>query len=391
MWNSVQHKEVELPMRIEHQEINNLKAYLMPFQFQKEREKSITKAEKNEEEKYRNLVKNWLEDYKKKVEGITGEEEEEKEEEANESDIGDVAGDNDQIGDESDDEYKQDSEAIDPEEIIVREANLDQYLKGDRIDIVGQKLQLGEDTLNELANRAHIDSEPDIGDDEDAIIAAGGENTNNFFAQQRAARIKAMKSREDKHLLPKKIKNERVAPEMEYGEIDLIFNHKNVWANLQHADPTKILYHIHDDTMWLPFVRDDIYPHQWDDEDAAGVEKFKKWQKFVDGQTNLEINKSDPEWKKMNLKTVDYLIKGEYLQPFQPFYGPKERLPPLSRTEVLAKEQLLEEKIKGAVEQIRSIAQINQTQWNPTLKMRRYIDDYINYMEDYLAGRFSKE
>ena len=81
----------------------------------------------------------------------------------------------------------------------------------------------------------------------------------------------------------------------------MIFNHKNVWANLQHADPTKILYHIHDDTMWLPYVRDDIYPHQWDDDGEEMVEKFQKWKKFCNRETNLDIDKNNPDWMKMKL------------------------------------------------------------------------------------------
>lgn len=39
-----------------------------------------------------------------------------------------------------------------------------------------------------------------------------------------------------------------------FGTIDLIFNHKNIWANLQNQDPARIYYHIHDDTKWLPLI-----------------------------------------------------------------------------------------------------------------------------------------
>ena len=41
-------------------------------------------------------------------------------------------------GDSVDDEYAQDGEVIDPSEIIVRHDEMDQYLKGDRIDNVGK-------------------------------------------------------------------------------------------------------------------------------------------------------------------------------------------------------------------------------------------------------------
>ena len=41
-----------------------------------------------------------------------------------------------------------------------------------------------------------------------------------------------------------------------YQQIDVIFNHKNVWANLQNPDPAKIHYHIHDIEAWLPLIED---------------------------------------------------------------------------------------------------------------------------------------
>ena len=79
------------------------------------------------------------------------------------------------------------------------------------------------------------------------------------------------------------------------------------------------------------------------------------------------------------------------MQQFQPFYGPKDRLAALSRTEVIAKEELLTEEIEAAILQIRSIAHITQTNMNFTRKMMAYIKSYMNYMEDSLAGRLDKE
>ena len=60
---------------------------------------------------------------------------------------------------------------IDPDEIIVQKANLDQYLKGNRIDQIGRSTQLGEDTQKELNMRAEIDDEGDHDpDDDDAAL-----------------------------------------------------------------------------------------------------------------------------------------------------------------------------------------------------------------------------
>lgn len=44
--------------------------------------------------------------------------------------------------------------------------------------------------------------------------------------------------------------------EVPYRTIDVIFNNKNIYMNLQHFDPTRILYDIYDKTLWCPFVPD---------------------------------------------------------------------------------------------------------------------------------------
>ena len=111
-------------------------------------------------------------------------------------------------GEDSDDEFKQDDEGIDPDEIIVREIDMDQYLKGDRIDKIGLDEQLGEDERFELKKRDKLGNDDDDEDDDGDGGNAGAKDSNNFFAQQRAARKKAEMSRKDKHLLPTKFKSE---------------------------------------------------------------------------------------------------------------------------------------------------------------------------------------
>lgn len=57
--------------------------------------------------------------------------------------------------------------------------------------------------------------------------------------------------REDKHLLPiENFKDKKSGKILEklvlpYSHIDIIFNHKNIWANLQNPDPSHIFYHLH--------------------------------------------------------------------------------------------------------------------------------------------------
>jgi hypothetical protein len=46
--------------------------------------------------------------------------------------------------------------------------------------------------------------------------------------------------------------------DLPYRTIDIVFNHTNVFMNLQHFDPTKILYDIEDATMWHPFLKSPV-------------------------------------------------------------------------------------------------------------------------------------
>ena len=62
--------------------------------------------------------------------------------------------------------------------------------------------------------------------------------------------------RADRHLLPidTKLLNIKDEEKLPFHTVDLIFNHKNVWANLQNPNPARIMYDIHDNTKWLPLV-----------------------------------------------------------------------------------------------------------------------------------------
>ena len=106
--------------------------------------------------------------------------------------------------------------------------------------------------------------------------------------------------------------------------------------------------------MWLPYVRDPYYPHKWDEK--LDILKFKRWLRYIDRQGKGEpvgelgdVNDDNPEVRRIELTTLDYMIKGEYLQQFQPFFGPKERLDPLSKHEVETKEKHLTDEIEAAI------------------------------------------
>jgi len=86
------------------------------------------------------------------------------------------------------------------------------------------------------------------------------EAETKFFEEKKKEVKEKEEGRADKHLLP----NDKIFkqyPKIPFGDIDLIFNHENVWSNLQNNDPTMIYYHLHDDEKWLPFVKNLNYPH----------------------------------------------------------------------------------------------------------------------------------
>jgi len=276
------------------------------------------------DEKYCERVKNWRQEYREKVEGVSDDDEDEEAQEGEEDDADLGLGDDDGgkgEGNSSEEEYKADEDFINADEIIVKHQDLDQVLKGYRIEQIGEVDALGKEKQDSLEHRVDIDEEDE--EDEDNTGAGGDAKPQNFFAKQRAEMQRQENLRDDKHLLPATFKLPRGEPKpvSDYAEIHLIFNHKNIWANLQNADPLKIKYELHDDNLWLPFVRDSEYPHRWDSEEE--LLQFKRWLKFVESERTGEKMRSpaeedpnDPNRLKFKLQTIDYRIKGEFMQPF---------------------------------------------------------------------------
>lgn len=153
-----------------------------------------------------------------------------------------------------------------------------------------------------------------------------GKEKNKFFKAQDAIREKNERVREDKHLLPidkfadpdqppKNGKTTHVVDsfsKLPFGTIDLIFNHKNVWANLQNPNPSKIYFHIHDPLQWLPLISEpDI---------ATDHPKYPK------DENNKDMNEDDDDEilkkrvNKKNLETKDTkMLKvkdtGDFMKP----------------------------------------------------------------------------
>jgi len=90
-----------------------------------------------------------------------------------------------------------------------------------------------------------------------------------FFVKQKKDREKKERCRDDRYILPVEVfkdptnKNKKVKDiKLPFSTVDLIFNHKNVWCNLQNENPAKIMYHIHDEMKWLPLILDPDHKHE---------------------------------------------------------------------------------------------------------------------------------
>lgn len=132
---------------------------------------------------------------------------------------------------------------------------------------------------------------------------------NRFLTKQKQDQEEADQKRSDKHLLPidkfyeKGDSNPVPSIEVPYASIDLIFNHKNAWANLQNKNPVNIHYHLHKSNKWLPFIKPE---HKYIDEEIEDVKP---------SMTPKE-------------KIAVYKKLGQCMHPFYPFYDPKSIGPP---------------------------------------------------------------
>ncbi len=157
---------------------------------------------------------------------------------------------------ESFDEMKDLDDIIDVDDILIFPDQLEQRLRGNRIDNVGVMQGLGKEMQYEMVKRAE---------------AKKDQGEADFFAKQDAALKKEQASREDAHRLPQKFKPE---VELPYKTIDVIFNHENIWSNTQCSDPAKIYYNIHKEKEWLPFIKNPNIPYV---KDTDRFKQFEEW------------------------------------------------------------------------------------------------------------------
>ena len=131
---------------------------------------------------------------------------------------------------------------------------MDQNFKGDNINYIGKLDSLGKDHKTQLKQ---LDYE------EEPIDTGGEEKVNKFIAAQQKKKKLDEQMNPQKHLLPKDIfiKGDRSKKfddkmKLPFPSIDVIFNHKNIWANLQNPNPKCIKFHLHKLEDWMPLITD---------------------------------------------------------------------------------------------------------------------------------------
>ena len=69
---------------------------------------------------------------------------------------------------------------------------------------------------------------------------------------------KRMKEESDENNFASLIQEPRLLPNanniaLPYRTIEIVFNNRNIYMNMQHFDPSRILYDLYDETLWKPF------------------------------------------------------------------------------------------------------------------------------------------
>ena len=148
----------------------------------------------------------------------------------------------------TDDEKESDSDFMENMDKLVYYEDLDEKYKGaGNINLVGKVEGLSKEKREHLKQLDYFEE----GEEEES--ADKKKKGNVFLERQDKERVERERKRTDKHLLPidhfydKKSGKELEKLVLPYSTIDLVFNHKNIWANLQNPNPAYISYHMHNE------------------------------------------------------------------------------------------------------------------------------------------------
>ena len=240
--------------------------------------------------------------------------------------------------DDENDEDDEESDYMEGIERVVYYDDLDQKYKGPNINYVGKIKALSKERQDHLKDLDYFsDEEPGL---TNAVGNRGAKKTpkpNKFLHQQEEDRLARDAQKKDKHLYPKEkftdFKTGKDEPSnhdrVPYSHVDLIFNHKNIWANLQNHHPSCIEYHLHNNRQWLPLISD------------TGILNT-----LISGLQNL-IQKESKEIISPTL--IESQANGIYLKPFMPFYDPKGMEPPMNNQQVTKQEAYILKEVETAI------------------------------------------
>mmetsp|Transcript_7155 Transcript_7155/g.13106 ORF Transcript_7155/g.13106 Transcript_7155/m.13106 type:complete len:873 (+) Transcript_7155:138-2756(+) len=85
----------------------------------------------------------------------------------------------------------------------------------------------------------------------------GLETTKKNFIDQKQKKDMADDNKYSENLHQPRMLPQANEIDLPYRTIDIIFNHKNIYMNMQHFDPTKIIYDLEDPTLWHPFLKNE--------------------------------------------------------------------------------------------------------------------------------------
>ena len=197
-----------------------------------------------------------------------------------------------------------------------------------------------------------LDYQSEDGNLEEDMVVAHKKPVSKFLEKQQQERIEREKKRIDKHIWPvesfydKKTGKTVEKVNLPYSQIDLIFNHKNIWANLQNPNPAQIYYHMHNESQWLPLITDLEKKHplvlQEELELKKQIEEEQRQQHPANQQSDTEDQPDrdtkhktknqlgDGSTKTHKISLLDNKLRGDFMKPFLSFYDPKALEQPFS-------------------------------------------------------------
>lgn len=155
---------------------------------------------------------------------------------------------------------------------------------------------------------------------------------------------------------------------------------------MQHPDPARIYFDIHDIEAWLPLIEEESIIKKHPRLQLPKKEEKKK--KDKDGKKRKTDKGGKGKEEAEAMQELKY--RGDYMRPNAPFYDPKAMEPPLSIREVEKLQGKIHKEVEMAIKQNRSSRNLNAYLHN-TSQTRTIIAKYLDFLEDRECGRLGDE